>query len=411
VKKYGVSFAIVVAVAFAQASVIHIPADQPTSPAGINAATNGDTVLVAAGTYRENINFIGKAITVKSSNGAKVTIIDGGRVAPVVTISSGESLHSVLTGFTLQNGTSNFNSAYDGGGIYISSSSPTIKKNIIQNNIAGGGGGGIAVEFSSALIQSNIIRNNSQVGSGGIGGGGIAVGGAASAQIIGNVIENNSWGSNGGGISLFAAGSPTLKNNVIRSNQAPAQGGGIWIVNQSDALIEQNLIYKNNSGQGGGIYLSVPNGDRGPLLINNTIAGNIGGAQGSAVFAGGFDDQVQSFNNLLIGQLGQNAVYCDSTYSQLPPTFTNTDAFSPNGTGLQGTCTSQAAQNGNISADPLFVKANGGNFQLTIGSLAIDSGTNSAPNLPPKDRANKPRIVDGNGDGIATIDMGALERQ
>ena len=56
---------------------IHVPADQPTIQAAINAASNGDTVLVAPGTYLENINFNGKSITVTSSGGPSVTIIDG----------------------------------------------------------------------------------------------------------------------------------------------------------------------------------------------------------------------------------------------------------------------------------------------------------------------------------------------
>jgi hypothetical protein len=59
------------------AAVIHVPADQSTLQAAINAAQNGDTVLVAPGTYFENINFSGKAIRVTSSGGYALTIIDG----------------------------------------------------------------------------------------------------------------------------------------------------------------------------------------------------------------------------------------------------------------------------------------------------------------------------------------------
>ncbi len=66
------------------AQIINVPADQPTIQDAINAATTGDTVLVADNTYFENINFIGKAITVASNfimngdtNHINNTIING----------------------------------------------------------------------------------------------------------------------------------------------------------------------------------------------------------------------------------------------------------------------------------------------------------------------------------------------
>src|SRR5215467_8825906 len=113
-------------------NIIHVPADQPTIQAGINAASNGDTVLVAPGTYKENINFNGKAITVESSAGASATIVDGGGIAPVVTFASNETSSSLLTGFTLQNGDASNTFPGEGGGIQVEGASPRIEHNIIQ---------------------------------------------------------------------------------------------------------------------------------------------------------------------------------------------------------------------------------------------------------------------------------------
>jgi hypothetical protein len=65
--------------------------------------------------------------------------------------------------------------------------------------------------------------------------------------------------------------------------------------------------------------------------------------------------------------------------------------------------------NGNVSANPQFVDPTHQKYQLSATSPAIDIGTNSAPHLPKKDLAGKPRIVDGNGDGKAIVDAGAYE--
>src|SRR5437016_467439 len=183
---------------------IHVPADQPTIQAAINAASNGDTVLVAPGTYLENINFNGKAITVTSSGGPSVTIIDGGGKGSVVTFITGETTSSVLSGFTIRNGqsasgTPGFGS---GGGILIKGASPTIRSNVITGNHAIDGIG-ISINDGSPIIQNNTITGNTQCcGSGGGGGGGIhasasSVATSTSPLISGNTITNNSL--NGGG--------------------------------------------------------------------------------------------------------------------------------------------------------------------------------------------------------------------
>jgi hypothetical protein len=377
--------------------VITVPGDHPTIQSAIDAAVAGDTVLVAPGTYFENINFRGKAITVESDQGPEVTIIDGDLAGSVVTFSSGEGPASVLRGFTLQRGNASGIYGDYGGGVRIKGSSPTIQGDIITNNAACGSGGGIEAEFSSARIEGNLITNNTQSlpCSGGPGGGGISVLGAGQTQIIHNIIEGNSWGffgGFGGGITLFG-GTPTVRGNVIRGNSVVNHGGGIDVGN-SDALIVQNLITGNQAEQGGGIYWVVGEGERGPLVVNNTIADNLG--QGSGIFARGFDAGGRLFNNIVLSTSGESAIYCYP--DRTPPVFMFNNVYTAGGTAYEGSCGDPTGTDGNISADPLFVDPASNDYHLGTGSPSIDAGDNTAPELPAMDIDGDQRIINGQVD-------------
>ncbi len=162
---------------FGMAATIHVPGDQPTIQAGIDAAVDGDTVLVAPGTYVENIDFLGKAITVISEQEPEVTIIDGGSpsdpdVASVVTFESEEGPDSILEGFTVTNGTGNNfpGQGFNGGGIFTHYSSPTITGNIITGNLLlydYSHGGGIFANNASPTITGNTISGNTAAVGGG----------------------------------------------------------------------------------------------------------------------------------------------------------------------------------------------------------------------------------------------------
>jgi hypothetical protein len=129
------------------AAEIHVPSQFSTIQAAIDSSADGDTIIVQPGTYAENIDYNGKAITLTSTNPLDAavvasTIIDGNLNGSVVTFDSGETPNSVLTGFTIRNGSGTLiNGKRYGGGIYCGfQSTPTIARNKIMNNTADVGG-------------------------------------------------------------------------------------------------------------------------------------------------------------------------------------------------------------------------------------------------------------------------------
>jgi parallel beta-helix repeat protein len=397
----------------AAAAILRVPQDFPTIQAAINAAAVGDTVLVSPGTYVERIDFQSKEITVESAAGPADTIIDGNQAGAVVTIRSSAGQTPVLRGFTIRNG--NDTSLTSGGGVGVFNGPALIEGNWLMGN-ASCEGGGITARFSAATIRGNVISGNRPNCSGGTGGGGIFIGGAGTVQVLDNVITGNISSSDGGGIGLFAAGTPTISGNVISDNQTSlvGSGGGISMVNHSDALITNNVITGNRGRQGGGIYWLVPLGPPGPTIVNNTIVNNGPIADntaqaGSAVFADGFDAATRLINNILSGSTSQAVLDCGTLNDSNPPIISHNDVFNA-GTGPDyggGICPDQTDVNGNISADPLLIDPAAGNFHLRGDSPAIDAGLNA--DAPATDIDGDARPLDGNGDGVPVVDIGADE--
>jgi hypothetical protein len=387
-------------------TVINVPAEAATIQAAIDAAEDGFTVLVAPGTYAEAIDFRGKAITVVSQSGPDQTIIDARGTASVVTFQSGETRDAVLSGFTIRGG---FNRS-TGGGVYIANASPTVRNNVITDNRSCTGAG-VYSSFSSPLIQGNRIAKNATTGCSGAWGIGVYVGGPSSAEVLDNEITGNTGAAaTGGGVALFGAGNPVVRGNVISGNTTGGgagcgSGGGLASANFSQAAIVNNRITGNTACAGGGVYWLGSSGAS--RFVNNTIADNEAAAS-PGFYASGFDARNQLHNNIIASRSGP-ALYCQNSAGVPAPTMASNDIFSGQGPAYGGSCADQTGVNGNMSADPLFLNTAAGDYRVSMSSGVIDSGNGAAPGLPATDITGERRIVDGDADGIAGVDIGALE--
>jgi parallel beta-helix repeat protein len=394
-----------------QATIIHVPADYSTIQAGINGAVGGDTVLVARGHYYERIDFRGKGILVTSnlifdndSNTIDSTIIDANGTGSVVWFDSGEDSTSVIQGFTITGGDGTWG---EGGGIWCRWCSPTIRNNTIAANSAGRGGG-IWCHDSSPNIHNNTLMGNFAD----FQGGGIYYQGDSPPRIENNAIIGNSAGSRGGGIAVYTYMS-TISGNTISGNSAGNLGGGIYVAAYSSSPHIWNNARSGNSASscGGAIFCDQSSQ---PNIQNNSITGNEADSAGGGICCRVSFPTIR--NNMIVnngqgivcGPESAPVVYHNDVWGNVDGDFC---ACAPGvgdtswGVNVNGTpCDSFY----NIMRDPVFVDPDS-DSHLQDGSPCIDAGDNHAPGLRETDFDGNPRIIDGNEDGTAVVDLGMLE--
>ncbi len=310
----------VVADASAQTrATLYVPSQYPTIQAAVDAAANGDTILVDDGVYA-GATVAGKSLTIRAVHGPRRTVVQGSGFW----FSEGDyytDTYITLDGFTIRDCNESGIVCMIWGEGDIGDLWPVILNCVVTNNSAGGwtdnSGGGIALDSDSPMptghIKDPVVRNciiadntASYVG------GGVLIAWPAVSGIIdlgGCTITGNHAGYRGGGIGVFVLGPTYLENSIVWGNTAPAR----------------RQIYK---------------GDSSILYV---------------------------------------------TYTDVQGGWTGT---------------------GNINADPLFAFEH----HLSAGSPCIDAGDpNYAPPAGETDIDGEPRRIDGDGDGVARVDMGADE--
>jgi hypothetical protein len=314
-------FLFLLGMAILWSETVYVLEDFGTIQGAIDGVVDGDVIIVSPGIYYENIDFIGKGITVGSlycttqdTSYIEQTIVDGNQSGSVVRFISDEDSASVLSGLTIINGFVDGEfPGNGGGGIFCDHSSPRIDNIVLSDNAAGYGGGlcsynnscpeleqvmiinntaeeaggGIYLEqFSGVYIEEVIISDNIAYGYGDmyiqLGGGGIYCYFDCYVNME-NVIVTDNTANAGGGVMLFCSNACNLQNILIENNTAGYQGGGMHIVN-CEASLDSVIVQNNTAVSAGSIYCSSnDSATYNPIFNNVIISGNTSQVRGGGI--------------------------------------------------------------------------------------------------------------------------------
>jgi hypothetical protein len=277
-----------------------VPLQYPTITAAIAAARDGDTVIVDPGVYFEIVSFGGKAVRLRSRDGAGVTRITRppeSPSSPTILFNNAEGPGSQLDGFTITGGTGVFTNVFPpplsdgyqlGGGLYIVGASPTVTNCVITDNRCEtyfSRGGGIYVAGGSPRIEHCRISNNVANGGYGSGAGIYVADGTPTLKdcvLTGNSVSSYHSG-NCGGIAV-AGGSPTFIECRINGNSASGGVGGMC-VGPSTTLARVYVGPINGPTPYAGAFIDAGGNDLDGDCNGNGVADNVDLSNGTSMDA------------------------------------------------------------------------------------------------------------------------------
>ncbi len=372
---------------------LRVPSVYPTIQAALNAAWVGDTIRVADGTYRgagnTGLDFMGKALTLRSENGPAACLIDCNGLTGGFYFHSGEDAHSVVDGFTIANA----GNTRMGGGILCVASSPTLRNCVLRANNASVYGGGICNTYgSSPLISRCTFQDNSALAETiGFWGGAIAnrfashpvisdctffgnkanYGGAivntddCRPQIIRCVFQNNKGLLEGGAVASTKGSHPVFAQCTFTENTTLGMGGAVYGDADADSAFEHCLFVGNESDRLGG---AIANDGATVTMTNCTLSANHATWYGGGVW-NGVASSARIADSILWGNTdgsstpGTEKVQIVRDNADVVANYTCVQDLSATLPGV-----------GNIGLDPLFADPNQGDYHLMSQAGRWDAG-------------------------------------
>lgn len=254
----------------------------------IDSAPAGAVLDICAGTYREPLVIRDKSLTLRGTDGAASTIIDGAGLGSALAVIDTPSPGVTVRGLTFTNGST----SGPGGGIRCSASRLIVNTSVVTENEADGGGGLYATSCALTVAGSRFANND---GNSRWGGGAWVVGSSGTirnSRFIGNRAER------GGGVAI-EEGTLVLRDSVLRRNVGAVRGGGLY--HSSNAAVLRTSILDNTSNWiGGGVYVF----QHAPTISLSKISGNTSVNDGAGLYV--HQSGVQLLDNTISFNVSQD---------------------------------------------------------------------------------------------------------